>query len=922
MEEFLSDTDSSNREVENKQYLATLTSRVERINALETDIEDLSDDELVSKTDEFRLRLKNGEDINGKILEEAFAVVREAAWRVLEQRHYDVQLVGGMILHGGRLAEMATGEGKTLVSTLPCYLNALTGKTAFVVTVNDYLAKRDMEKMGQVHRFLGLSVGLIQSSMNEEERREAYARDVVYVTNSELGFDYLRDHLAFSPNGIVLPQNNDKDSTGFNSFCVVDEADSVLIDEARTPLIISKQVPAPASKYKVANTLAAALKNKRHYDIDLKNKNVVLNERGFRDSENALGVQSLFELPADGTTAWAPYVINAVKAKELFTKDIEYSVVVDEDGKKTGVGIIDSFTGRVLDGRKWSNGLHQSIEAMESIDVSSQSQVIAKITYQSLFRQFSLGGTLSGMTGTAMSDADELETTYDLRVTPVPTALPISRRDYDDVAFRTRKAANNAIVKEIIAVGGGTDVGRPCLIGTTSVSQSESIVAALGDAGLKAELLNANPLNAARESEIIAQAGRAGVVTVATNMAGRGTDILLGGCSSTMGRIKSRSVIVAQGVISKEEASKLPPVPKEDYFPVQLSDDVTFMLKDAASSIKKKFGADLTAIGLDEILTVATDTTESEEDPEYIVKLRDAVESVKEMYKDVLDAEKEEVRKLGGLYVMGTTRHESSRIDNQLRGRAGRQGDPGTSRFFVSFEDDMFVVFGGDGLQNILKTFRVSDDMPIEAPQVTDALEKVQRIVEEEYCNIRGEILNFDDILNNQRRIIYNRRQQILKSTDEEVIVRMHEYSEKTIKDIVEAQISDGDSSIDISKVLEKIGLFFPPLITKMTQNDLKGLSTDAITSFISTAAKEYLNAKVLEKKNLAKSANYLTLVTADNAWSDHLQKMEDLKETVILKKYQGLDIVAEYKEEAFQYFQGLQDKMRLDAVYSAWQSL
>ena len=287
-----------------------------------------------------------------------------------------------MILHGGRLAEMATGEGKTLVSTLPCYLNALTGKTAFVVTVNDYLAKRDMEKMGQVHRFLGLSVGLIQSSMNEEERREAYARDVVYVTNSELGFDYLRDHLAFSPNGIVLPQNNDKDSTGFNSFCVVDEADSVLIDEARTPLIISKQVPAPASKYKVANTLAAALKNKRHYDIDLKNKNVVLNERGFRDSENALGVQSLFELPADGTTAWAPYVINAVKAKELFTKDIEYSVVVDEDGKKTGVGIIDSFTGRVLDGRKWSNGLHQSIEAMESIDVSSQSQVIAKITYQ------------------------------------------------------------------------------------------------------------------------------------------------------------------------------------------------------------------------------------------------------------------------------------------------------------------------------------------------------------------------------------------------------------------------------------------------------------------------------------------------------------------------------------------------------------
>lgn len=381
LEDFMAGTDSDKRKAENEKYLENLKKRVEKINALEEDIEELSDDELVAKTAEFRKRLAGGEDINGPIVEEAFACVREAAWRVLEQRHYDVQLLGGLILHDGRLAEMATGEGKTLVSTLPCYLNSLTGKPSFVVTVNDYLARRDMEKMGQVHRFLGLTVGLIQSDMKEEERKKAYACDVVYVTNSELGFDYLRDHLALSPAQTVLPQTGSGKSGEFDGFCVVDEADSVLIDEARTPLIISKQVPAPASKYKAANTLAGALKPKVHYDVDLKNKNVILNERGYRDCENALGIQSLFEVTADGSGAWAPFIINAVKAKELFKKDVEYSVL-EKDGKKVGIGIIDAFTGRVLEGRRWSDGLHQSIEAMEGIDVSQMSKVIAKVTYQ------------------------------------------------------------------------------------------------------------------------------------------------------------------------------------------------------------------------------------------------------------------------------------------------------------------------------------------------------------------------------------------------------------------------------------------------------------------------------------------------------------------------------------------------------------
>ena len=842
----------------------------------------------------------------------------------MELRHYDVQLLGGLILHDGRLAEMATGEGKTLVSTLPAYANALTGKTSFVVTVNDYLARRDMEKMGQVHRFLGLTVGLIQSGMTEEQRRKAYACDVVYVTNSELGFDYLRDHLAVSPAQTVLPGGAGE----FDGFCVVDEADSVLIDEARTPLIISKQVPASANKYTTANQLAGALKKDVHYTVDLKNKNAILNEQGYRDCEAALGVDSLFSIGPDGE-AWAPFVTNAIKAKELFNKDVEYTILKDASGTATGVGIIDAFTGRVLDGRRWSDGLHQSIEAKEGISVSEQSKVIAKVTYQALFRQFT---RLSGMTGTAMADAAELEKTYGLKVTPVPTALPIARRDYPDVTFKTRVAADKALVREVVAVGGGEPDGRPCLIGTTSVLQSEIIVQQLAEKGIKAELLNASPKNAPRESEIVAQAGRAGVVTVATNMAGRGTDILLGGCPTTMARIKTRSVLLEERVLKPEEAAMLPPSPSEDYFPAAISDDVLAMLKDAAVSIKKELPNDLTAIDFDEVLTVAFDTTEAEDDPEYIVKLRDAATAVKETYAPVLAAEKEAVKNSGGLYVMGTNRHESSRIDMQLRGRAGRQGDPGSSRFFLSFEDDMFVIFGGDSFKNILKMFRVSDDMPVEAQQVTEALDKVQKQVEEKYRAIREEIFNFDEVLNGQRKAIYSRRRKLLFSTAEESLQTMREYNENTVQDIVKAQTGK-NGKINVDKVLEKITQFFPPVAAVVRRDDLSGQSQDFVTTFLTAAVDEVFMAKSNELDRVAlaagkpagslgRSANYITLVTLDNAWSDHLQAMENLKETVILRKYQNRDPVAEYRNEAFALFQGLEDTMRFNAVYSLFQSL
>lgn len=920
-DDMVDSADDKTRASANKGYLEGLQKRVERINALEPTVEELGDDEMQAKTKEFKDRLAKGEDINGPLLEEAFAVVREAAWRVLELRHYDVQMLGGLVLHDGRLAEMATGEGKTLVSTLPAYVNALLdGKSSYVITVNDYLARRDMEKMGQVHRFLGLTVGLIQSDMNEEQRKKAYECDIVYVTNSELGFDYLRDHLALSPGQTVLPGGAGE----FDGFCIVDEADSVLIDEARTPLIISKQVPAPANKYATATELANALKKGLHYNVDEKNKNCILTDVGYRDAENALGITSLFEILEDGA-AWAPFVTNAIKAKELFAKDIEYTVTTDDDGTKTGVGIIDAFTGRVLDGRRWSDGLHQSIEAKEDIAVSEQSQVIAKVTYQALFRQFT---RLSGMTGTAMADATELETTYGLDVTPIPTALPVARRDYPDVSFKTRKAANKALIKEVINVGGGEPEGRPCLIGTTSVAQSEMLVAELKEYDIEAELLNASPKNAPRESEIVAQAGRAGVVTVATNMAGRGTDILLGGCSNTMSRIKARSILIDQGVISKEEVETLPPTPPEDYFPCPISDDVVLALKDAASAIKKALGTEMTSIDLDELLTVANDATESEEDPDHIVKLRDATEAVKEVYAGVLDAEKEAVKACGGLYVMGTNRHESSRIDNQLRGRSGRQGDPGSSRFFLSFQDDMFVIFGGDKMQKMLETFRVSEDMPVEAPQVTEALDKVQKAVEQQYREIRQEIFRFDETLNEQRKVIYNRRRDILFGTPEETINKMKQYNEDTIVDIVKGQ-TDDEGAVDTAKCIEKLGQFFPGV----SVGSLSGKDDAAIVAIASEAVNKLFSEKMEEMEAaakaagrppmpLARSANYISLVTMDNAWSDHLQNMENLKEAVVLRQYEGLNIVTEYKNEAYDLFEGLEDKMRFNAVFSLWQSL
>ena len=668
-------------------------------------IEDCSDEELLDYTSKLKRTYAAGE-ASSQTRSTAFAVVREAAWRVMSQRHYDTQILGGFCLSSLKCVEMATGEGKTLTTLLSVYDSICRGKKAFVVTVNDYLARRDKTVNGQVFNFLGVSVGLIQAGMNEAERREQYKNDVVYVTNQELGFDYLRDHLTLEQSGIVLGENWE------DRYCLVDEADSVFIDEARTPLIISDSVPAKADKYEKAKILADNLVSGIHYDVDQKKKNVVLTEDGYADAERALGVSSLFTIEDGGS--WASYVTNSVKAKELFKADVDYSVL-DSPAR---VNIIDPFSGRILDGRKYADGLHQAIEAKEGIQVSSQSKVIAKVTYQSFFKMFD---NLAAMTGTAKSSASELSKIYGLDVVQVPTALPLVRRDFPDVVFKTRKASDDALVKEVVNVS-----PRPCLIGTTSVNQSERIQERLTEQGIKVEILNAEPKNAMRESEIVAQAGRLGAVTVATNMAGRGTDIKLGGDASAMAAIYCRSILVGSGVVSPDEVDKLPPSPPESYYPCEIPAGVLKPFPEISKAIGAANGnKPLTALDVEELLVVACDTTEDDEDPDHVVSLRETFESVREAFGQVLDDEKKQVIDKGGLYVMGTNRHDSSRIDRQLRGRAGRQGDPGSSRFFLSFQDDMLTVFGGDQMTKILELFRVSDDVPIESSQVSSTLGKL-----------------------------------------------------------------------------------------------------------------------------------------------------------------------------------------------------
>ncbi len=904
---------------------------VSDINLLEEEIAPLSDDDLRARTAEFRQRLAKADtpvrqrQLLDELLPEAFAVVREAGKRVLGMRHFDVQLLGGMVLHEGQIAEMKTGEGKTLVATLPAYLNALTGAGVHVVTVNDYLARRDAEWMGQVHRFLGLSVGLIQQDMPPHERRRNYACDITYATNSELGFDYLRDNMATDIEEVVQRDFH---------YCIIDEVDSILIDEARTPLIISGQVERPQEKYMRAAQIAALLTRAEgmakdgidpegDYEVDEKQRNVTLTDEGYTKAEQLLGVRDLFD-PAD---PWAHYITNALKAKELFIKDVNYIV------RGADAVIVDEFTGRVMPGRRWSDGQHQAIEAKENLPIQPETQTLASITYQNFFLLYP---RLAGMTGTAKTEEVEFEKTYKLEVTVAPTNRPRSRQDLVDQVYKNEAAKWRAVAAETADIH---RAGRPVLVGTTSVEKSELLSALLSEQGIPHNLLNAKPENVEREAEIVAQAGRAGAVTIATNMAGRGTDIILGGNADYMARLKLREVLLPRLV--RPEDGHRPPLPlprasggggfaadrapgearmNASLYPCALSDATEQSLSELARELVRLWGdRALTLLELEDRIAQAAEKAPTD-DPQ-IQDLRRMIARVRGEYEVVVKLEEERVRQAGGLHVIGTERHESRRVDNQLRGRAGRQGDPGSTRFFLSLEDNLLRIFGGERVAGLMNAFRVEEDMPIESGMLTRSLEGAQKKVETYYYDIRKQVFEYDEVMNNQRRAVYAERRRVLEGR--ELKLQVIGYGERTMDDIVDAYVNPDlpPEEWDLGRLVAKVQEFVY-LLADLTSDQLQGLSTDELKAFLREQLRNAYDLKESQVERarpglMREAERFFILQQIDTLWREHLQAMDALRESVGLRGYGQKDPLIEYKNEGYDMFLDMMTSMRRNVIYS-----
>jgi preprotein translocase subunit SecA len=902
----------------NKRKLDKFRPDVALINSLEDEIKALSDEDLRGKTTEFRQRLEKEEDLDD-ILPEAFAVVREAAVRVLGLRHYDVQLLGGMVLHKGQIAEMKTGEGKTLVSTLPSYLNALTGKGVHIVTVNDYLARRDAEWMGQVHRFLGLSVGIVQQGMEPSERQRNYACDITYTTNSELGFDYLRDNMATAIEDVVQRVFN---------YCIIDEVDSVLIDEARTPLIISGQLERPTEKYLGASEIAWQLEKEKHYEVDEKQRTVILTDEGFEASENLLGVTDLF----DQQDPWAHYVFNAIKAKELFLKDVNYIIRDDQ------AIIVDEFTGRVMPGRRWSDGLHQAIEAKEKVTIENETQTLASITYQNFFLLYP---KLAGMTGTAKTEEAEFGKIYNLEVTTMPTNRVSGRKDLSDVVYKTEVAKWRAVAIECQEMH---ELGRPVLVGTTSVEKSEVIARLLAEQEIPHNLLNAKPENVERESEIIAQAGRKGAVTIATNMAGRGTDIILGGNVDYMARLKVREFFMpkivrtdnddlmgqmlfpnspnsGQGFGSTKKLKSWKATPS--IFPADLSQDSKALLKNAVDYAISTLGAQsLPELEAEDMLAVASEKAPT--DNLVIQKLRDAYNAIKREYEAYTTTEHDLVTGLNGLHVIGTERHESRRIDNQLRGRCGRQGDPGSTRFFLSLEDNLMRIFAGDRVAAMMNAFRVEEDMPISSGLLTRSLEGAQKKVETFYYDTRKQVFEYDEVLNNQRRAIYSERFRVLEGQD--LRNRVIEYAEMTMDDIVKAYVNPDlpPEEWDLDSVVRKVKEFIN-LLQDLEVEHLDQMFVPEIQAFLREEVRRAYEIKERQVDSfqlglMRQAERFFILQQIDTLWREHLQAMEGLRESVGLRGYGQKDPLIEYKSEGYELFLDMLTDIRRNVVYSLFE--
>ena len=826
---------SSQREVK------AIMPLVEKIEALEDEYKALSDQQLQAKTPEFQQRLKDGETLDD-ILPEAFAACREAAWRVLGMRPYRVQLIGGIILHQGRIAEMKTGEGKTLVATLPAYLNALAGKGVHIVTVNDYLAKRDSEWMGKVYRFMGLTVGLVIHGVMGQDKKAAYDADITYGTNNEFGFDYLRDNMAIYSQELVQRGHY---------FAIVDEVDSILIDEARTPLIISGQGEKSTQLYTVVDQFVSKLTCQRiakvddkeeedvnidaDYIVDEKARTATLTARGIKKAEEAFNIENLAD---PENTTLSHHINQAIKARGVMKRDIDYVV---KDGQ---VIIVDEFTGRLMFGRRYNEGLHQAIEAKEHVEVANESKTLATITFQNYFRLYD---KLSGMTGTAMTEEEEFGTIYELDIVEIPTNKPVQRVDHHDVVYKTEAGKLRAVVSQIEECH---EKGQPVLVGTVSIEKSEELSDMLKRRGIKHNVLNAK--NHEKEAEIVAQAGKLGAVTVATNMAGRGTDIMLGGNAEYLAR------------------------------------------------------ADLVKAGYaEEVIVDATGYAET--DNQEILDARKMFADAEAKYKDEIKEEAEKVREVGGLFILGTERHESRRIDNQLRGRAGRQGDPGESRFYLSLEDDIMRLFGSERVMGMMEKLGVDEDTPIEQKMLSNAIENAQKQVESRNFQTRKNVLQYDDVMNTQREVIYKQRRQVLDGEDLQGSIQnmIHTMVENAIQGHMgEQKHMDAESFREATALFHT--MFLQPGELALTDEELQKYNEQQLVELVENRAKEVYAAKEQEIGSplMRELERVLMLRVVDEYWMDQIDSMNDLKQGIGLRAYAQTDPVVAYKKEGYEMFE------------------
>ena len=824
-----------------ERELKSIYPIADKIEALEEEYRGLTDEQLQAKTPEFKQRLQQGETLDD-ILPEAFAAVREAADRVLGLRPYRVQLIGGIVLHQGRIAEMKTGEGKTLVATLPAYLNALTGNGVHIVTVNDYLAKRDSEWMGKVHRFMGLTVGLIVHDLTKEQRQAAYAADITYGTNNEMGFDYLRDNMAIY---------KDEQVQRGHSFAIVDEVDSILIDEARTPLIISGMGEKSTQLYDMAESFACRLKKyvvtetddkeaedetlDADYIVDEKARTATLTARGIAKAEEFFHLDNLSD-PENSTIAH--HINQAIKAHGTMKRDVDYVV---KDGE---IIIVDEFTGRLMFGRRYSEGLHQAIEAKEHVSVQRESKTLATITFQNYFRLYS---KLSGMTGTAMTEEEEFGTIYKLDIVEIPTNRPVVRIDNEDAVYKTEQGKYRAVIRQVKECH---EKGQPVLVGTVSIEKNELLSRMLTKEGIRHNLLNAK--NHEKEAEIVAQAGQFGAVTVATNMAGRGTDIMLGGNAEYM----------------------------------------------ATNDLRK-------AGYTDEVIADATGYAET--DNSEILEARQLFADKLRQHKAEISGEADRVRQAGGLFIIGTERHDSRRIDNQLRGRAGRQGDPGETRFYISLEDDLMRLFGGERVQAAMERMNIDEDMPIESKMLTRSIQQAQTTVESRNFQARKSVLEYDDVMNKQREIIYGQRRQVLEGMDvKDVIMNMMNTS---ITHLVQNAFS-GVQHLDMTSCQELLrqveGLYFPKYAVRFSQEQLDAMDAQAVTDAFTQAAAGYYQQKEDEftAPVMREVERVVLLRVVDEYWMEHIDAMSDLRQGIRLRAYAQTDPIIAYKKESLEMFE------------------